>query len=316
MGGYISKSRCNFKHKHPLTRSPSFKDSSSRVPSRIPSRSPSAPNLPTIIEPYSLPAQNSVDALQIAHYMFRAIWGSNYSAPVADVLKKEGSCVLDIRCGPGTWTLEMSDEFPGSYFTGIDAAIMYPTEIKPRNVKFTYCANWLENLDFPDDYFDYVYVNFLCFGLTKNDWENKLLPEIIRVLKPGGYIEISPCDLKWYNEGPIAKQWLKTVHKELKARNIEPAISSQIVEILEQTGSFSQVYSDERDHPVGSWGGEIGKTTLGCLKYYFDGLKRVLENSITCDNGKTFEFMRNDLIDEIEEQNMYSKCIRYWAMKI
>ncbi|CAG8489003.1 18271_t:CDS:2 [Dentiscutata erythropus] len=303
MGGYISKPRrnSNLKLKHPLNRFPSIKYSS-RVSSRTPSYTPSVSKLPEIEEPHDFLTYDPIDTLQIAHYMIRAFWGKNYFAPVADVLKKEGSCVLDIN-----------DEFPGAYFTGIDTLKMYPTEIKPRNVKFI-CGNWLEGLDLPDDYFDYVFINFLNFGLSKDVWENKIIPEVTRVLKPGGYIEITPCDLKWYNEGPIAKYWMSTILKELKAKNVEPAFGHQIIEMIEQTGKFSQPQSEEKDHPIGSWGGDIGKTSLSCLKYYIKA--KTLQNIITYDNDNTFETMFKDLFDEIEEQNMYSKSIRFWAMKI
>src|SRR5947208_15762240 len=85
----------------------------------------------------------------------------------------------------------MSDKYKKSEFTGIEVnPSCYPKEIKPFNVSFIEC-NILERVGIPfdDDYFDFVHVRFMIFSFTLKEWEI-VIPEIIRVCKPEGWIEI------------------------------------------------------------------------------------------------------------------------------
>ncbi|CAG8747056.1 4666_t:CDS:1, partial [Racocetra persica] len=97
MGGFISKPRPrNSKPKIIISRSPSTKESSraSSVNSVSSSTSTNTNNSSGIFREAS---NTAIDGLQVLHYMFRGLWGNNYSAPVADILKIEGSRVLDLR---------------------------------------------------------------------------------------------------------------------------------------------------------------------------------------------------------------------------
>jgi ubiquinone/menaquinone biosynthesis C-methylase UbiE len=48
-------------------------------------------------------------------------------------------------------------------------------------------------LPFPDNTFDYVVQRNALYNYTKEEWDNIVIPEMIRVLKPGGWIEFG----KW-----------------------------------------------------------------------------------------------------------------------
>ncbi|CAG8507824.1 3280_t:CDS:2 [Racocetra fulgida] len=85
------------------------------------------------------------------------------------------------RCGSGAWVLEMATEHQRPQFVGVDIAPLYPSEIHPTNVKFRQ-ANVLSGLPFEDETFDFVYMRFMTFAFTINDWE-RALKEILRVTK-------------------------------------------------------------------------------------------------------------------------------------
>lgn len=109
-------------------------------------------------------------------------------------------------CGPGTWILEMSSDYPQTgMFHGIDIAPIFPDTIKPFNATFS-IQNALEGLNFPDNHFDYVYMRFLTAAFSTEQWETIVIPELVRVTKNGGYIEIMEWDVKIYGQGPIAKR--------------------------------------------------------------------------------------------------------------
>lgn len=80
----------------------------------------------------------------------------NYLAPVNDVLRKGGR-VLDIGCGPGSWSMEIAGEYPKSSVVGVDMTPIYPKEIKPTNCAFFPC-NILITLPFEDNTFDYIFM--------------------------------------------------------------------------------------------------------------------------------------------------------------
>jgi hypothetical protein len=140
--------------------------------------------------PYLLTQDNDEQDRMVAqHYLLRTAFGSDFSSPIRTQLQK-GIVVLDIGCGPGTWTMEMSTAFPKSTFIGIDQSAFYPRDIKPRNCHFRTCGSLVEHqeLPFPDNSIDYIYQRDVNWGLTGQTWQPLLL-EYQRVLKPKGWIE-------------------------------------------------------------------------------------------------------------------------------
>src|SRR3954452_16944828 len=99
----------------------------------------------------------------------------------------------------------MSTDYPRSSFTGVDISPIYPGDIKPRNLTF-YTANVLEGLPFADNTFDFVYMRFLMTAFTEDDWQDKVVKELIRVCKPGGWVEFMEGDLVFNPEGPAGKK--------------------------------------------------------------------------------------------------------------
>ncbi|CAJ0898855.1 15888_t:CDS:2 [Entrophospora sp. SA101] len=86
---------------------------------------------------YVLPNDDKeVDRLQMQHYLMKHVWGSNFSSPIETKLKQHGSRVLDVGCGTGIVSLDMAHTFLNCEFIGIDISPIYPSEIKPSNVKF------------------------------------------------------------------------------------------------------------------------------------------------------------------------------------
>lgn len=81
---------------------------------------------------------------------------------------------------------------------GLDWDPTFPAHIKPPNAIF-YTHNILEGIPFEDETFDFIHIRFMNHCFTETVWEQKLLPELLRVLKPGGWIEVNIIKLKLCN---------------------------------------------------------------------------------------------------------------------
>lgn len=83
---------------------------------------------------------------------------------------EEGINVLDSGCGPATWVFEMGETYQRSTFHGVDAACVFPEDIKPANVELV-IGNVAKNIPYPDENFHYVHQRLLFLGLSQSDWD-------------------------------------------------------------------------------------------------------------------------------------------------
>jgi hypothetical protein len=151
--------------------------------------------------PYVLTQDNDEQDRMVAqHYLLRTAFGSDFTSPIKSALQR-GIVVLDVGCGAGVWTMEMSTAFPKSTFIGIDQGAFYPRDIKPRNCHFRTCGSLVQHqlpLPFPDNSIDYIYQRDINWGLTGQTWQ-PLLQEYQRILKPGGWIEfVEPVSSSYF----------------------------------------------------------------------------------------------------------------------
>ncbi|CAJ0833324.1 14686_t:CDS:2 [Entrophospora sp. SA101] len=164
---------------------------------------------------YSLPNDDEeIDRMHMQHYISRFIWQKNFCSPLDDLLRYGGAKVLDVGCGAGTFLLEMGHDYPESEFLGIDISPMYPSEIKPSNVKFEQ-INVLEGLPYDDNSFDFVVIRNMITAFSIDDWDF-CIQELIRVTKPEFEIPAS-------NRGEIqslASAMIANLNKKLVDRSL------------------------------------------------------------------------------------------------
>ncbi|CAG8541244.1 10095_t:CDS:2 [Ambispora gerdemannii] len=249
-----------------------------------------------------------VDRLQNTHFLLKHIWKSNFFAPIEQLLDScingKGAYVLDIGCGPGTWILEMASEYPDAEFIGIDISPVYPSEVKPPKATF-YEYNVLKRLPtIPDNTADYVHMRSMNAAFTEIEWTEVVLPELIRVLKPGGWIELCELDMQFCNPGPSGKRLSDAAIAFFATIDINGLIAAKLSSFLSETHQLRKIKQEERSSPCGKWGGTVGQLVSQSLQVAKDnidayiGLKTYLSD---------FMGVTHEEYDRIIEKSMLKK---------
>ncbi len=115
--------------------------------------------------------------------------------------------VLDVACGPGGWMLEVARSHPQTHLVGVD--------INPRMLEYARKQaneqnvahqvefremDVLQKLDFPDNSFDLVNLQFGVSFVRTWDWP-KLLLEMQRVTRPGGILRLTESEASTQSMG-------------------------------------------------------------------------------------------------------------------
>ncbi|CAG8638733.1 12549_t:CDS:2, partial [Dentiscutata erythropus] len=115
------------------------------------------------------------------HQVYGHAFNGNIGAPVHEKLRN-GAKVLEF--GTGIWTIEVADEYPNSKFYAID----FTAKNSIENIKFiNYDIH--QKLPFPDNEFDYIFSRNKTSFFSKDIFQRCLF-EVLRVLKPGGWLEV------------------------------------------------------------------------------------------------------------------------------
>ncbi|CAJ0643473.1 2770_t:CDS:2 [Entrophospora sp. SA101] len=186
---------------------------------------------------------------QDQHHLVKAIWGENFSSPVHEKLKQGNFKVLDIGCGSGTWACDLSSDYQSSNFIGIDHLKLFP-DSKPNNVEFM-THKCYSSLPFEDDTFDFVHFRFRTICYTIERWENFVIKELVRILKPGGYLEIYDAEINCNNMSPL--------HSEFYSRNLDPLMIRNLGNIMASSKLLEDIHHEHKTIPVGEWDGVIGE---------------------------------------------------------
>ncbi|KAI9010354.1 hypothetical protein CLU79DRAFT_722930 [Phycomyces nitens] len=225
----------------------------------------------TLGSSYLLPCdEEEINRLHLQHFMVRFAIQGNYLAPVSDVLR-QGARVLDVGCGPGSWTMEIAGEYPKSTVVGIDINNMFPRDIKPGNCEFYNC-NILQGLPFNTGSFDYVFMRGVALGVEESKWA-PLIAELVRVLKPGGWVELVEADSEMHRVGPITHKYNQFLLDLMASCQMDPRAGQRLKEKLIDHGGLVNTTTKFISCPGGQWAGKLGQLTLQSWKAYYQALK-------------------------------------------
>ncbi|CAG8611848.1 2248_t:CDS:2 [Acaulospora morrowiae] len=262
---------------------------------------------------YPMPANEyDGDRFALQHYLFRYIWQSNFSSPIEEKLSTDGTRVLDVGIGTGSWVLEMAKEYPNTKFTGVDHRSLF-NKNTPSNVDVKHTDSIL-SLPFDDNTFDFVFMRFLAQEITEEKFEHILIPELTRVLKPGGYLEIMDLDAQCGNEGPAAQTLMSAVRTHYQSKGINPIMTSKLKRFMSSTKMLVDINVEEEIHPLGSWDEKIGEIALTDWLMVLNNLKMGIAPLLNINEDEYRDLLRS-FKDETDIFQTYWASTRVYGKK-
>ncbi|RUP47433.1 S-adenosyl-L-methionine-dependent methyltransferase [Jimgerdemannia flammicorona] len=125
-----------------------------------------------------------MDRQQRQHYLLKSARKTNFWAPV----NPSAEVIVDVGCGNGIWAMEMAQQFPGAKVYGLDVSPPNEQQSNPKNLSYQR-ADMFERFQFTDASVDYIFMRSMGLVIKDDKWD-AVLKEFLRILKPGGIIEL------------------------------------------------------------------------------------------------------------------------------
>jgi SAM-dependent methyltransferase len=172
----------------------------------------------------------------------------------------------------------------------------------------------LNKLPFKDNHFEFVHYRGFGLWFSEADWK-KGLNEALRVLKPGGYIEILEVETIPRNSGPITNELIAGLRNYLESTNKNPYLIPYYCDILKSMNMFSHIYCEVKAIPMGRHAGILGTLSgdISIRKY------RLLKSRIgPFLNVKEDEYEQKYILPHINEISIFKTFFyqyRFYARK-
>ncbi|CAG8743139.1 8977_t:CDS:2, partial [Dentiscutata erythropus] len=291
---------------------------------------------------YPLPNdEDEQDRQHLQHFLMRYLWQSNFSAPINHILAKPGAKILDIGCGAGSWSFDMATTYPTSNVFGLDISPHQPTQIEPENFKYVK-ANVLEGIPFEDNIFDLVYQRFLSYAYTKDNWEY-VMNEIVRVLKPGGFLEAC-LFLKFnlnlfinilnnyiniffkkmmepsphlFDAGPVTQRLMGVQSTLMTQRGVDLDLYQNLEKLPQNQGQLENIEKEVKiiRHGVKSNDIQLNKVGIDNLISIMAGMKSHTTRILQIFDDE-FDEMLKAAEKELYESDFYYYLVRVYACKV
>ncbi|KAK5654028.1 hypothetical protein OQA88_7706 [Cercophora sp. LCS_1] len=242
---------------------------------------------------YVLPSHRQGDAprLNRQHYVFLRLF-SHLSHPLPPSFS---GTILDLGAGTGIWASEMASLHPLSKITGLDLHL--PSATAPPNCTFgTLDAE--KEWGVESNTFDIVHTRATMI-LLKRDEHERIVGEMFRVLKPGGWIELQELECPFVEEDgkeTATIRFMRLWGEGAAKLGLDLALPRRLDGLLRDAG-FEEVGGTWHNLPVGGWmGGEmqwVGEEFKECLKGGIEGIGRtVLMKGLGWEEGEMKRFSK------------------------
>ena len=218
--------------------------------------------------PYLLPKDALEDQrLNYQHHVLYKTTSNHYLAPLTP---GNVQTILDVGTGTGIWPVEMSTLFPQAHIIGVDVTFSSLPNPLPTTCLFTH-ANILHGLPFPDQQFSFTHQRLLVAAIPVAQWPG-VVRELVRVTRPGGWIELLEIGDTIQNAGTATKRLLTWMNDISRGFGFEMEVLHHLGDLLKSAGCRS-VESQDIPVPLGNWAGNTGQMMLTDVLHGYNALK-------------------------------------------
>ncbi|KAG2232050.1 hypothetical protein INT48_009398 [Thamnidium elegans] len=236
------------------------------------------------------------DRLQRQHYLLKSARKSNIWGVIED-----GMTIVDVGTGNGIWALEMASEQLNCKVIGLDLRPPAEQQGKPKNLNY-HEADITETWPLESESVDYIFQRNMGQSIQKDQWPH-VLNEMLRVLKPGGTIELVEADLWHHNPGPVQRAFDEFYQQQCTELGLDFAFTEVIEKELDSIG-FSEL--DLQLKQFGFINKEIQKAYLRNRKSFY-----ISKWGVTPED---YELAVQEIMTEFEEYHGFSR-FNCWIAK-
>ncbi|KAI9318953.1 S-adenosyl-L-methionine-dependent methyltransferase [Dichotomocladium elegans] len=253
------------------------------------------------------------DRLQRQHYLLKSARKANAWAPVDF---SQPLTILDVGTGNGIWALEMAQREVHCNVIGLDVRVPLDHAIRPKNLRYVQ-ADLHQQWPLESDSVDFIFQRNVSPEIQRNQWVS-LYQEMMRVLKPGGLIEILEPDPTPHNPGPVQQAFEAFLHTKWDKANLSFDFAASIEDWLHETG-FQLIETKTLDIPIGEWPEEpelkqFGFINMETQKLFFRNRKYEFSSQWGF-SSEEYDRAVQDILEEFEEYHGFSRYHAWIAKK-
>jgi SAM-dependent methyltransferase len=257
--------------------------------------------------PYLFPRHpREVNRLDLQHYAFREALGANYLAPIGRPRR-----ILDAGTGTGRWCIDMVAEFPKAFAVGLDVVVGNPlSDRRYGPVRGDVTAG----LPFRGQSFDFVHQRLLRSGIPVVAWPDAIA-ELVRVTRPGGWIELFEIGNEQMREGPATSELFGCLLRLATTRGLDTdgSVVFALDRLLTEAG-LEDVTARRIELPLGEWGGRPGSFLASDLRAMFTRLAPAFQARLSIPQERTLELIPTALW-ECEQLHSCAVFLGAWGRR-
>jgi len=242
--------------------------------------------------------------LDFQHYLLRQVMHGNYLAPVSPSI----NIILDIGCGTGLWCREMARAFPSVQIIGLD--LEESQAVKERPATYYFVQSTILRPPWPsgDSCIDFTHMRGMLLSIPALAWPRRL-QEIVRVTRPGGWIELVECGCSIVPAGPVTQKVCDWIRESAQISGIDPDLPHRLSRMAAQAG-LRQVQEHHFDLPLGEWAGHLGRAALVNAQAFYEAM----EPHFTRQLGMDFALVRSTWQWLVREWNQAQARVRWYVV--
>ncbi|KAI9244944.1 S-adenosyl-L-methionine-dependent methyltransferase [Phascolomyces articulosus] len=251
------------------------------------------------------------DRLQRQHYLLKSARKTNAWAPI-----EKPTTIVDIGTANGIWALEMAAEHFNAQVIGIDIKPPMSHQVGPKNLSYVE-ADINDRLPLEDASVDFIFQRSMGNVIRKDKWSH-VLQEMLRVLKPGGYIELVEADLWHHNPGPVQNAFDAFMQEQCTEWGLDFVFTESLGSKIEETG-FENMEHRPLDIPIGEWPKDAELKQFGFINK--ETRKLYLRNRKTFFMGnwgissEDYDMAVQEVLEEFEDYHGFTRFNCWIARK-